>query len=66
MQVFATTCECCTDVTYHIPFLIDQMSTDKDEIIAHLTDEEMTSLYLELKEYITGMREPEPYHYGTK
>ena len=66
MQVTATTCDCCDDVTYHIPFQISDLSTFGDEIIAHLTSEEMTSLYLELKEYITGMRDPEPYSYGSK
>ena len=53
-------------MTYHIPFKIEDLSTFDGEVIAHLTDDEMTSLYFELKEYITGMRAPEPYPYGTK
>ena len=66
MIVSATECECCDEVTYHIEFEIDEMSTHNDKIIAHLTTDEMTSLYFELKEFIIGMRAPEPYKYGDK
>ena len=59
MIVTATTCECCDDVSYHLPFTMNQLSTWNNEIIAHLNEDEMTDLYFQLKEYKTGMKVPE-------
>ena len=60
MIVTATTCECCDDVTYHIPFKTDDLSIFNGEIIAHLAEDEMTDLYFQLKEYKCGLKDPEP------
>ena len=65
MIVTATTCDCCEDVTYHIPFRTDDLSMSNGEIIAHLTEDEMTVLYFQLKDFKCGLREPEP-GYGYK
>ena len=62
MIVTATTCECCDDVTYHLPFKFDDLSTWNGEVIVHLNEDEMTDLYFQLKEYKCGLKAPEqPY-----
>lgn len=60
MIVSATTCECCDDVTYHLPFETEDLSTWDGKVIAHLTEDEMTDLYFQLKEYKCGLKDPEP------
>ena len=63
-EVVATKCTCCDDVTYHIPLDNDSISfTPESGFIAHLTEDEMTDLYFQLKEYKCGLKEPmEPAH----
>ena len=49
------------DVTYSIPFRTDQISFSAEEqFVAQLTHEELECLYLELREYKCGLKEPEP------
>ena len=59
MNVTATTCECCDDVTYHIPFQTKDLSIWNDEIIAHLTETEMLDLFFQLKDFKCGFKQPE-------
>ena len=61
MIVDATICECCDDVTYHIPFSVEDVTVRDGIVCAHLTEEEMTSLYFELKEFKCGLKEPKAY-----
>ena len=51
MDVTTTTCDCCDDKTYHIPFTKDMLSVWEDKVIAHLTEDEMIDLYFQLKEF---------------
>lgn len=58
MNVEATSCECCDDVTYHIPIDTDCVSYDPENgLVVHLTEDEMTDLYFELKEFKCGLKE---------
>ena len=55
MNVTATTCDCCEDVTYHIPFSINDLTITEGLVTAHLTEDEMLDLYFQLKEFKTGI-----------
>ena len=58
MNVSATSCECCDDVTYHFPLESDCFTYDPmNGLVIHLTEDEMTDLYFELKEYKCGLKE---------
>ena len=58
INVTTSFCECCEDVTYHIPIDMDSVSYEPDEgFHIHLSQDEMTALYFELKEYKTGLKE---------
>ena len=64
-EVFATRCTCCDDVTYHLPFALNAVSYDPDaEFMVHLTEDEMTSLYFQLKEFKCGLKDPEVIEYA--
>ena len=58
-EVTVTKCECCDDLTYHVPLPTDAITISPvtDQIVLHLTEEEMEALYFEFKEYKTGMKE---------
>ena len=59
MNVVATRCECCNDAMYHIPIDNECVTYDPDHVgfCIHLSEEDMTSLYFEFKEYKTGLKE---------
>ena len=59
MIVTATTCDCCEEVTYHLPFTINDLTVSGELVTVHLTEDEMEDLYFQLKEFKTGMKEPE-------
>ena len=56
--ITATYCECCDNTTYNIPLNIDNVSIVDGDVTVHLDQEEMFGVYLELKEYITGIKDP--------
>ena len=59
-EVIATACECCDDVTYHIPVDYDSVTYHPENgFILHLNEDEMTALYFQLKEYKCGLKDPE-------
>lgn len=53
MNLEVTDCECCNELTYHVSFDADEVWFDKEEkqVVASLTEVEMTKLYFMLKEH---------------
>lgn len=55
-------CECCEDVTVHIPLSLSDLTMDEDGCFLHLTQAEAMGMYWELKELLlhSDMPWPEP------
>lgn len=56
-------CSCCDDdmTMYHIPLPLEDVTFDaEDGFCLHLNQEEMQTLYLEIKEHMMGLHDVEP------
>ena len=46
-----STCDCCDEVTYHIPLPLDAVTFEDQEFVLHLTETELQALHLEIREH---------------
>ena len=54
-MIHTSTCEECSDTSYHIPLTHDSITYDPDVgFTLHLDEEDLTALYFELKEIKCG------------
>ena len=51
-NIQTTPCECCSELTYHIPLGEDDISYDHNGFTLHLTHEEAKALRIQLATYL--------------
>ena len=63
IKVTEEKCACCDDTlsVYHIPLPPDSVTFNpEDNFWLHLDEEELQTLYLEIKEHLTGLHDVQP------
>ena len=52
-----TTCEDCSEVTYHIPLFAEDLSFDGETFTLHLTEKDLQDFYLLIREHALKLSE---------
>ena len=63
IKVTEEECACCDNTlsVYHIPLPITGVTFDpEDHFTLHLDEKELRTLYLEIKEHLTGLHDVQP------